>query len=137
MPVAGVCLVADAGGSRTGMTSPQDGGAGVEPRRRAGVSDVSRGADTVRVAASSQWIDHDGTRQPEGDVHAWMPRTNQTLCGLSLRRSALSSFQHVPWADALWLAETGDHRLRLCPKCDAAVNPARNRRGWARPHPRP
>ncbi|MEV4315680.1 hypothetical protein [Actinocrispum sp. NPDC049592] len=91
----------------------------------------------MKVAASSQRIDEDGVRQPEGEVHAWMPRTNQTLCGLSLYRSALSRFEHVPWADALWLADTVGDRMWLCPRCAAAANPAGDRRRWKRLHPRP
>ena len=74
------------------------------------------------VAASSEWRDEDGTRQPRGDVHAWQPGDNQTLCGVPLHRARLSRFQHVLWADALWLADTTDHTLAICPRCTAAAS---------------
>ena len=44
------------------------------------------------VAGSGQWIDAAGVRQPGGEVHAWTPGRNETVCGLSLRRSALRPF---------------------------------------------
>src|SRR5213082_2143396 len=47
------------------------------------------------VAASSEWIDDHGLRQPGGDAHAWLPGTNQTLCGLQLSRSRLRGFAHI------------------------------------------
>ncbi|GAA1284443.1 hypothetical protein [Saccharothrix xinjiangensis] len=90
------------------------------------------------VAASSQWVDEDGVRQPSGDVHAWTPGTNQTLCGQALGRSRLARFQHVGWADAVWLEQTSDHGLHLCPKCVAATTPRAQRgRRWTRVRPRP
>lgn len=91
------------------------------------------------VAASSQWVDEDGVRQPSGDVHAWTPGTNQTLCGLALSRSRLARYPHVPWADAVWLSQTGDHNLHLCTRCVAATTPRAQRSGrnWTRVRPRP
>ena len=62
------------------------------------------------VAASSAWIDPDGVRRPGGEVHGWVPGTNQTLCGLALRRSALAPYPHVDWADAQ--PESGRHARR-------------------------
>jgi hypothetical protein len=88
------------------------------------------------VAASSAWEDEDGTRQPRGDVHAWQPGTNQTLCGVPLHLARLGRFQHVPWSDALWLAETTDHALAVCPRCAAAAGGRRTHR-WTRVNPRP
>ena len=41
------------------------------------------------VAATDAWTDPDGYRVPAGFVHAWRPGTNQTLCGLAIRRSQL------------------------------------------------
>src|SRR4051812_25509391 len=54
---------------------------GEGPRRR------NVAAMGYAVAASSQWTDADGVRRPAGEVHAWTPGTNQTLCGLALSRS--------------------------------------------------
>ncbi|MBW4717154.1 hypothetical protein [Saccharothrix obliqua] len=92
-----------------------------------------------RVAASSEQVDEDGVRQPSGDVHAWTPGSNQTLCGQALSRSRLGRFPHVPWADAVWLTRTAPADLRLCPRCAAATTPRAERGGrrWRRVHPRP
>jgi hypothetical protein len=87
------------------------------------------------VAASSAWTDDEGVRLPRGDVHGWLPGTNQTLCGLPLHRARLDRFQHVLWVDAVWLAETGDQQMALCPGCAAAVG--RPPRRWQRTNPRP
>ncbi|MFI9011151.1 hypothetical protein ACIGNX_28340 [Actinosynnema sp. NPDC053489] len=91
------------------------------------------------VAASSQWTDEDGVRQPSGDVHAWTPGTNQTLCGQALSRSRLGRFRHVPWADARYFAETAEQPFHLCPRCVAATTPRAERSGprWTRHNPRP
>lgn len=91
------------------------------------------------VAASSQWVDEEGVRQPSGDVHAWAPGANQTRCGQALSRSRLGRFRHVPWADAVWLSQTAERNLRLCPRCVAATTPRAQRsgRGWNRRNPRP
>ncbi|MEU4447661.1 hypothetical protein AB0K14_35835 [Actinosynnema sp. NPDC050801] len=91
------------------------------------------------VAASSQWVDEDGIRQPSGDVHAWAPGTNQTLCGQALSRSRLGRFRHVPWTDAVWLSQTSERGLWLCPRCVAATTPRAQRDGrtWTRVRPRP
>jgi hypothetical protein len=51
------------------------------------------------VAASSEWVDPDGVRRPGGEVHAWTPSANQTLCGLALSRSRLGRYPHVDWDD--------------------------------------
>lgn len=88
------------------------------------------------VAASSEWRDEDGVRQPSGDVHAWRPGTNQTLCGVSLHRARLGRFHHVLWVDALWLADTTDRQISTCPRCVAAAG-GRTKRGWTRVNPRP
>jgi hypothetical protein len=99
----------------------------------AGTSDavvIGRSAAMARyaVAASSAWIDPDGVRRPGGEVHGWVPGTNQTLCGLALRRSALAPYPHVDWADAQ--PESGRHAdavRRVCPRCAAAARPRRSR----------
>jgi hypothetical protein len=81
------------------------------------------------VAASSEWTDETGVRQPAGDVHAWQAGHNQTLCGLPLRRTALRRFPHVPFdfqrTDVLTDA---DPIGRICPRCVAATR-GRPRRG--------
>lgn len=84
------------------------------------------------VAASSSWRDDDGTRLPAGDVHAWRPRQNQTLCGVPLHRARLDRFPHVLWIDALWVHDTAAADtpvMAMCPRCTAAVRPGRGRRG--------
>ncbi|MGD9483080.1 hypothetical protein WDH52_07425 [Streptomyces sp. TRM70308] len=97
---------------------------------------------SYRVAASGQWFDEeDNVRLPAGEVHAWEPGLNQTVCGLALSRSQLLRFPHVAWADAL--PESGgaaDRVRRLCPRCASAAG----RRGggraqprWRRTNPRP
>ena len=54
------------------------------------------------VAASAEWLDpDDNVRLPAGDVHAWLPGTNQTLCGLALAKSGLARFAHVPFEQVL------------------------------------
>lgn len=90
------------------------------------------------VAASAQWTDPDGIRMPAGEVHAWEPGTNQTLCGLALSRSQLRRFPHVSWADAQ--PDTGGHAdaVRLaCPRCRAATGGRRDGKAWTRRNPRP
>ncbi|MCR3750666.1 hypothetical protein [Lentzea californiensis] len=87
------------------------------------------------VAASSTWRDEDGVRQPAGDVHAWWPGTNQTLCGTPLSRARLDRFQHVLWADAVWVegtAEPGAPVMALCHRCAAASRPRRTADGRGR-----
>jgi hypothetical protein len=94
-----------------------------------------RGAN---VAASSEWVDPDGVRMPGGEVHAWEPGTNQTLCGLPLARARLRRFPHVTWADVQ--PETGgnaDEVRRVCPRCAAATGRRRDERPWTRTDPRP
>lgn len=54
---------------------------------------------SARVAASGSWTDPDGVRLPAGEVHAWVPGHNQTVCGLALSRSRLARFPHVLWED--------------------------------------
>ena len=90
------------------------------------------------VAASSEWRDPDGFRAPAGSVHAWVPGTNQTVCGLSLHRSRLLRFSHVDWADAQ--PETGrdaDRVAEVCHRCAAGMGRRRDERRWKRVDPRP
>jgi hypothetical protein len=77
---------------------------------------------SAAVAASSQWTDDVGVRQPAGEVHAWRPGRNQTECGLALSRSALRRFPHVPFDFRASDSLTGSDRIgRICPRCVAAT----------------
>jgi len=91
-----------------------------------------------RVAASSSWLDDDGQRLPAGEVHAWEPGRNETVCGLSLSRSGLARFPHVDWRDAQ--PDTGgaaDRVHDVCPRCAAANGARRDDKPWRRISPRP
>jgi hypothetical protein len=90
------------------------------------------------VAATGTWRDPDGIRMPSGEVHAWVPRTNQTLCRLSLHRSQLIRFPHVDWQDVQ--PATGRHAdevADVCRRCAAAMGQRRDDRSWTRTNPRP
>ncbi|SDO65031.1 hypothetical protein [Lentzea jiangxiensis] len=84
---------------------------------------------TPSVAASSSWRDDEGTRMPSGDVHAWWPGQNQTLCGVQLSRARLARFPGVLWIDAVWVAETDADApvMGLCRRCTAATRPKKDR----------
>ena len=89
------------------------------------------------VAASREWIGADGVRQPGGEVHAWRPGTNQTLCGLALSRSRLRRFPHVVFDfRATDVVTAGDDIGYICPRCVAATT-RRGERSWTRTAPRP
>ncbi|MFI0169075.1 hypothetical protein [Streptomyces sp. NPDC017095] len=94
------------------------------------------------MAASGQWTDEEEGRRrlPAGEVHAWEPGLNQTVCGLALSRSQLVRFPGVAWADTF--PESGgaaDRVQRVCPRCASVAG----RRGtdarprWQRTNPRP
>ena len=52
---------------------------------------------SAATAAPSTWLDpDDDVRRPAGDAHAWLPGTNQTLCGLALSRARLHRFPTCP-----------------------------------------
>jgi hypothetical protein len=92
------------------------------------------------VAASSEVVDIEGVRQPGGEVHAWLPGQNQTLCGLQLSRTRLRRFPHVPFdysaTDQLTAADPVGW---ICPRCLAASGGrgGRRRLSWERGSPRP
>ncbi|CAL9373218.1 MULTISPECIES: hypothetical protein [unclassified Streptomyces] len=99
-------------------------------------------ARSYAVAASGEWTDEEEGRRrlPAGEVHAWEPGRNETVCGLSLSRSRLARFSHVAWQDVF--PESGgaaDEVRRVCPRCAAGAG----RRGrdarprWRRVDPRP
>jgi hypothetical protein len=90
------------------------------------------------VAATGEWTDPDGIRSPAGAVHAWLPGTNQTLCGQQLSRSQLLRFPHIQWADVQpATGRDADRVHEVCPQCAAAMGRRRDERPWKRVDPRP
>lgn len=89
------------------------------------------------AVGSSEWTDEEGVRLPGGDVHAWQPGTNQTLCGVPLRRAGLSKFPHVLWGDVLWFAGTAPRPVAVCRRCTAAAGGRSGKRRRKRRGPRP
>ncbi|MCW2832685.1 MAG: hypothetical protein JWN68_638 [Nocardioides sp.] len=90
------------------------------------------------VAATSSWTDPDGFRSPAGEVHAWHPGTNQTLCGLSLHRSQLRRFSHIEWPDVQpATGRDADRVAEVCRRCAAAMGERRDSKPWTRTNPRP
>ena len=90
------------------------------------------------VAATRSWRDPDGVRRPGGEVHAWYPGTNQTLCGLALSRSQLVRFAGTDWAEVQ--PATGAHADEVqdvCRHCLAATGTRRDSKPWRRVNPRP
>ncbi|NMR19448.1 hypothetical protein [Cellulomonas fimi] len=90
------------------------------------------------VAASGEWVDPDGTGVPAGEVHAWVPGRNQTLCGIPLSRAGFRRFSHVRWSDVQ--PETGrdaDRVRWVCPRCHAGTGARQDQRAWTRTNPRP
>jgi hypothetical protein len=111
---------------------------GVPPDRPTASVDGMARPTSAAVAASSRWTDPDGVRMPAGEVHAWVPGHNETLCGLSLHRSSLLRFAHVRWADVQ--PESGkdaDAVGRVCPRCAAGMGRRRDEKPWRRVDPRP
>ncbi|SCE83872.1 hypothetical protein [Micromonospora mirobrigensis] len=91
------------------------------------------------VAASGEETDPTGVREPAGEVHAWQPGQNSTVCGLQLSRTRLRRFPHVPFdyrsTDQLTSADPVGF---VCPRCLAAVSGGRRQeRSWVRHSPRP
>jgi hypothetical protein len=90
------------------------------------------------VAATGSWTDPDGFRTPAGAVHAWLPGTNQTLCGLSIKKSELTRFSHVDWLDVQPATGRDADRVRdVCPRCAAGMGRRRDTKPWTRTDPRP
>jgi hypothetical protein len=90
------------------------------------------------VAATGSWTDPDGFRTPSGEVHAWRPGTNQTLCGLSTKRSRLDQFAHVDWLDVQpATGRDADQVAAVCPRCAGAMGRKRDTKPWTRSKPRP
>ena len=90
------------------------------------------------VAASAAAVDPDGLTVPAGEVHAWEPGTNQTLCGLALSRSQLRRFPGVRWLDVQpATGGTADYVADVCPRCSAATGHREGEKRWTRTAPRP
>jgi hypothetical protein len=99
---------------------------------------VARGPRHAAVAATGSWTDPDGFRMPAGEVHAWHPGTNQTLCGLSLHKSGLERFAHVEWVDVQpATGRDADGVSEVCRRCYAAMGQRRDTKRWTRTNPRP
>lgn len=96
---------------------------------------VGRGYAT---AATGTAVSPEGVRAPSGEVHAWLPGTNATVCGLQLSRTRLDRLSHVGFAEAL--PESGgsaEFVSSVCPRCRAAVFGRGSQRSWQRHQPRP
>jgi hypothetical protein len=91
------------------------------------------------VAASGSWTDPDDHyRSPTGTVHAWLPGTNQTLCGVPLSKARLIRFPHIQWSDVQpATGRDADQVQEVCPRCAAAMGRRRDERRWQRTNPRP
>ena len=90
------------------------------------------------VAATDGWVDPDGFRAPAGEVHAWVPGTNQTVCGVPLHRAGLRRFSHVDWRDAQpATGRDADQVTSVCRRCAAGMGQRRDERPWQRRNPRP
>jgi hypothetical protein len=90
------------------------------------------------VAATETWTDPDGFRSPAGEVHAWLPGTNQTLCGLPLKRSGLWRLPHIDWIDVQpATGRDADRVAAVCRRCNAATGRRRDEKAWTRTDPRP
>ncbi|MEV4479858.1 hypothetical protein AB0K04_12615 [Micromonospora coxensis] len=98
-----------------------------------------RMTSTPAVAASSEETGPDGVREPGGEVHAWQPGQNSTVCGLQLSRTRLRRFPHVRFdytsTDVLTEADPVGF---VCPRCLAATQGRRRQeKSWVRQSPRP
>jgi hypothetical protein len=89
------------------------------------------------VAATGSWTDPDGFRTPAGEVHAWLPGTNQTVCGVPLHRAQLHRFPHVEWPDVQpATGRDADRVTSVCRRCAAGTGRRRDERPWKRVDPR-
>lgn len=90
------------------------------------------------VVATDQSTDLDGARSPDGEVHAWVPGTNQTVCGLALSREGFLRFPHVPWSEVQpATGSRADAVTSLCRRCAAGMGARRGEKRWKRIDPRP
>ena len=82
---------------------------------------MARSTDPA-VAATGSWMDPEGSRMPAGQVHAWLPDTDQTVCGFSVHRARLNRFSYVPWRAVQSAAgHFADRISSVCPKCTTAL----------------
>jgi hypothetical protein len=96
------------------------------------------GRTSAATAATDTWTDPDGYRTPAGEVHAWLPRTNQTLCGVPLARAGLARFAGVPFEEAQpATGNAADRVTSVCRRCLAATGHRRDEKPWRRTNPRP
>jgi hypothetical protein len=99
---------------------------------------MAKVAHRAAVAATGSWVDPDGFRSPAGETHAWLPGSNQTLCGLSISRSRLLRFSHIDWRDVQpATGRDADRVAEVCPHCAAAMGQRRDSKPWIRRDPRP
>ena len=92
----------------------------------------------ANVVATDTWTDPDGIRAPAGSVHAWLPGTNQTVCGRQLSKEGLLSFPHIQWVDVQPATGRDADRVNaVCPQCAAGMGARRDDRPWRRTDPRP
>lgn len=99
---------------------------------------MPRRLTAASVVATGRWTDPDGIRMPAGTVHAWVPATNQTVCGLALSREAFERFPHVRWPDVQpTTGKDADRVERVCRRCAAGMGQRRDSRPWTRTDPRP
>ena len=90
------------------------------------------------TAATGSWIDPDGFRTPAGEVHAWLPGTNQTLCGMQIKKQGLRRFSHVEWADVQpATGRDADRVTTVCRRCMSATGHRPDEKSWVRRDPRP
>jgi hypothetical protein len=75
------------------------------------------------VAASGSITRPMGGEAPTGLVHAWRRGTRQTLCGVLLKGSELTTFRDVEWDDVQPVPGSDlDLQMRICPGCAAATS---------------
>jgi hypothetical protein len=97
---------------------------------------MSRGR--TAVAATGSWVDPDGFRAPAGEVHAWLPGTNQTVCGMQIKKQGLRRFSHIEWADVQPVTgRDADLVTSVCHRCAAGTGHRRGEKRWTRHDPRP
>ncbi len=90
------------------------------------------------VAATDSWTDPDGFRSPAGEVHAWLPGTNQTVCGVPLHKARLGRFPHIDWRDVQpATGRDADRVTGVCRRCAAGTGQRRDEKPWKRVDPRP
>ena len=90
------------------------------------------------VAATDSWTDPDGFRSPAGEVHAWFPGTNQTVCGVPIKKARLGRFSHIDWLDVQpATGRDADQVTSVCRRCLAGTGHRRDEKPWTRADPRP